>query len=184
MSRFRHAAGLILAVAVFSVAASPGARAEKLIKPFLGTYVGSSISHVGEGLTKRDLKVVIKAIDNGFSLSWMTVWIRSSDKKKIRRSFTIRFQTTRRTKVFAAAMRTNMFGKRIPLDPMKGEPYFWASIVGKTLTVSGVHVTENGGYEVQVYKRTLTKDGMHVLFERLRDGKPLRSITGELKRAK
>jgi hypothetical protein len=37
---------------------------------------------------------------------------------------------------------------------------------------------------MQTYHRTLTDDGMHLEFSRLRDGVPLRSITGTLARVR
>ena len=41
-------------------------------------------------------------------------------------------------------------------------------------------VTDDGGYEMQVYDRTLTGDGMDLNFTRVRDGKTLKNITGSL----
>ncbi len=41
-------------------------------------------------------------------------------------------------------------------------------------------VTDDGGYEMQVYDRTLTKGGMDLKFSRVHDGKTLKQITGSL----
>ena len=41
-------------------------------------------------------------------------------------------------------------------------------------------VTDDGGYEMQVYDRTITGNGMDLKFSRVRDGKTLKLITGSL----
>ena len=45
-------------------------------------------------------------------------------------------------------------------------------------------INDDGGYEMQVYHRTLTDDGMRVEFQRIRDGAAQRTVTGVLKRTK
>ena len=79
-----------------------------------------------------------------------------------------------------------MFGKQVPIDPISGkDPYYWARIRGKTLWVYNIMVNDDGGYEMQVYQRTLTDDGnMRVEFQRIRDGVPQRAVSGMLKREK
>ena len=77
-------------------------------------------------------------------------------------------------------MKKNVFGKSVPLDPIKGEPYVWARIHGKTLTVHAMMVTDDGVYEMQVYDRTITGNGMDLKFSRVRDGKTPKLITGSL----
>lgn len=154
------------------------------IDPFVGKYDGKSISHSGNNeLSARDLSVTIKKKSRGFSVRWTTVIYREKGKSD-RRTFEISFSPSKRQGIYAAMMASNIFGRAIPHDPMSGEPYFWASIRGKSLYIYGVHVTDHGGYEIQVYKRTLIPDGMQVVFSRLRDGKKLKEITGELKRHK
>ena len=81
-------------------------------------------------------------------------------------------------------MRTNVFGAAVPLDPLKGDPYVWAAIRGKSLFVYGLIVTDDGGYELQVYQRTLTPSGLTVRFQRIHNGKEHKDITGEVKRVK
>ena len=65
---------------------------------------------------------------------------------------------------------------------MKGEPYFWAHIEGDTLTVQGMHVRDDGGYEMQTYERTLTAEGMVLEFRRVADGVVMKTIEGFLER--
>lgn len=65
---------------------------------------------------------------------------------------------------------------------MKNEPYIWARIKGETLTVYAMHVIDDGSYEMQIYDRTLTADGMRLDFRRHRPGGDVKRITGVLKR--
>ncbi len=80
-------------------------------------------------------------------------------------------------------MRSGLFGKRVPNDPLKGEPFFWARIVDRTLTIHALYITDDGGYEMQVYERKLDDDGnMELIFKRFRNGEPIRDVTGKLLR--
>ncbi len=170
----------------FAVLTAPPAAAADLIGPFLGTYEGRSIARpagAGDELSARDLSVEIRKEARGFSVEWTTIIYRAKGKSD-RRKFRIRFAETRRHAIYGAMMATNIFGRAVPHDPLKGDPYFWASIRGKSLFVYGIHVTDDGGYELQSYQRTLTPNGMTVHFRRLRNGEKLREITGRLKRVK
>jgi hypothetical protein len=79
-------------------------------------------------------------------------------------------------------MHRDTFGHAEPLDPLKGEPYVWAGISGPTLTVHALLITNDGGYEIQVYRRTLTADGMALTFSRNRNGRELKTVYGVLGR--
>ncbi len=81
-------------------------------------------------------------------------------------------------------MRKDVFGNRAPNDPMKGDPYVWARLRGDTLTVYALIVTPDGSYDMQVYDRTLTKNGMKLDFKRFLEGQKVKSIKGELQRIK
>ena len=178
-SRFAPILFVVAAFAAIAAFAGPAPAAERTIKNFYGTYVGRSISTVGEGLSQRDLNVVIKKHKNGFTVDWTTV-TRMADGKVKSKSYSINFRATQRSGIFASAMRNNVFGGAEPLDPLKGDPYFWAGIKGDTLTVHALLITDDGGYEMQIYERTLTEDGLLLKFSRNRDGAPLRFITGTL----
>ena len=112
-SRFAPVLFCIAALAAF---AGPAPAAERAIKDFYGTYVGRSISNIGEGLSQRDLNVVIKKHKKGFTLDWTTV-TRKADGKVKSKSYSINFRATQRSGIFASAMRNNVFGGAEPLDP-------------------------------------------------------------------
>lgn len=174
----------VIALASFLVmvfAAGAAGAQDRPIEDFFGSYVGRSISVIGEGLSQRDLNVTIKKHKDGFTLDWSTV-TRRHDGKMRSKSYSINFRPTKRPGIFASAMRNNVFGGAEPLDPLKGDPYVWAGIQGDTLTVHAMLITDDGGYEMQVYERTLTEDGMFLKFSRNRDGVQAKFITGTLTR--
>lgn len=177
---------LSLPVVILVVAAMSAARAEqtKNIEDFYGSYVGQSISVEGEGLTPRDLSVKIKSAEGGFNVSWTTITKRVDGTKR-KKSYSIDFAVSKRKGIYSSAMRRDMFGNRRPIDPLAGGvPFVWATLKGSSLTVHALLITDDGGYELQSYVRTLTDEGLRLEFNRFRNGKAMRTITGELKRQK
>lgn len=174
------AAGLLGLLILFG---APSLAAAEPIDRFAGKYEGTASSKLHSGLADRDLNFEITKTDKGFIISWTTLIPKKTGEPK-RKSYRIQFNQSRRPKLFAAAMRRNVFGAPVPLDPIKGDPYMWASIRGNTLGVYGIHVTEDGGYELQIYERTLAPGGMKIVFKRIRNGKPLKDIVGFAKKVK
>ncbi|WP_299686428.1 hypothetical protein [uncultured Tateyamaria sp.] len=150
------------------------ARAE--IAKFAGSYEGSAEVTAADG-TKipRDMSVDISETKEGFQVKWTSVTYRSDGRTK-EKSYTIDFVPSGRAAVYAAAQQKNVFGHRVQLDPMKGEPYVWARIDGDTLTVYSLFVSEAGGYSLQQYDRTLADGGLDLRFQNIRDGEILRAV--------
>jgi hypothetical protein len=172
----------VLSVAVCLAAAPPpGAAAESALDRFFGDYTGRSIQATPEqGLEARDLDVKISPHGSGFVLAWTTVIYRA--KKPTRKTYSVEFGRTERVGIFSSAMRRDVFGHEGPLDPLEGEPYVWARLAGSTLTIFALLITDEGGYEIQTYDRTLTDDGLELRYTRDRNGKILPPVTGSLKR--
>jgi hypothetical protein len=103
-------------------------------------------------------------------------------QKPTRKTYSVEFGPTDRDGIYASAMHRDVFGHQEPLDPLKGEPYVWARLSGDTLTIFALLITDEGGYEIQTYDRTLTNDGLELRYTRDRDGKTLPPVTGSLKR--
>lgn len=157
------------------------ADAGDVIDPFVGEYEGHVTLIDGDKEVERDLGVKISKMKKGFNIQW-TAATRKADGKLKTKEYTIAFLPTSRSNVFAAAMKTNVFGGKVPLDPMKGDPYFWSRIIGDTLTLFALLVRDDGGYELQVYDRTLRSEGLQLKYSRIRDGQPLRTIETLLRR--
>ncbi len=157
-------------------------RHDASIAEFVGDYVGEATMVTADGETqRRDLSVSIRGTDEGFSVKWTTVTYKPTGKTK-EKSYEIEFRPTDRHWIYSAAMRRNVFGHEVPLDPMKGEPFVWARIMGKTLTVYSLFIDDMGGYELQQYDRTLADGGLQLEFKRFRNGEMMRSVTAFLKR--
>jgi hypothetical protein len=153
------------------------------LEPFFGRYLGGSTSIVGEGLSHRDYTIEIEPyMKTGFTMKWITI-IRYTERTPKTKSHKMSFLPFgARPGIFYSAFKKNLFGNLRPSDPLTGAPYVWAALNGNTLTMNALYITDNGGYELQIFKRTLEDKGLNSHFERIRDGKRLRLITGRLER--
>jgi hypothetical protein len=156
------------------------AHAAEDIERFFGTFAGKGVAYEDGQASERDMSVEIGPAEGpGFVVAWTTVTRRADGSPK-RKNYRIRFVPTERKHVYSSAMRTNMFGRAVPMDPLKGEPYVWATLEGDLLKVHVMEITDDFGYEMQVYERRLTKDGMEVKFSRIRDGLRQRDVEASL----
>ena len=140
---------------------------------------------ISDEVSPRDITVTIEPgeEDHEFYLEWTLVSVKSSGKLK-RTQYRIRFAKTRRDGLYKSKMRKDMFGNEQPLNPIKGEPYVWARIEGDTMTVHTLLITDEGGYEMQTHRRTLTTEGMSLKFTRVRNDEVKRTVTGSLVKVK
>jgi hypothetical protein len=144
-----HPMHIIRALVVLTVIAWSAAAAQaqdKRISAFFGEYEGNSISSTEQGLSQRDLSVSIQPKDEGFSLKWTTITYKTAGEAKPK-AYSIDFRSSAHPNNFASEMRKKKFGGRVPLDPLKGEPYVWSRLHRSTLTVHALMITSDGGYE-------------------------------------
>jgi len=168
----------IAALIVVFLSLAPVARAD--ITRFVGEYTGSAEMVAADGTrTPRDMSVRISETKKGFTVKWTTITHKPDGRTKIS-PYSIDFLPTDRPNIYSAAMKQNVFGHAVQLDPMKGEPFVWGRIVGDMLTVYSLFVAEDGGYELQQYDRTLADGGLQLVFTRLRNGKSKRSVSAFL----
>jgi len=168
-------------VILFGISAAAGAWAAEPqgIAQFYGSFAGSGVVSSRDssylGVTIRDLDVTIRPLGQGFEIIWTTVIRRRApDRPKIRRkSQRMAFVSTGRPDVYRS-LNTG--------DPLSGRPFAWARLHGKSLFTYVLVVTPDGAYEMQRYARTLTRKGMAVQFQRLRDGESVRTVEGHLVR--
>lgn len=148
---------------------------------FVGDYDGSYSAADGDVKKNRDLSVSIRQIKRGFNVGWSTTTFKNGKPKT--KKYSIDFLESDRENIFAAAQKKNVFGGRDPLDPMKGEPYAWARLEGRKLSVFVLTIDDHGGYEMQTYDRTLVgDDNLEVGFTRIRNGEVLKKLEATLKR--
>ncbi len=148
------------------------------VEDFYGQYIGHATS---DAAVERDLSVTIgPTAKPGFFVNWTTV---SHKKKGIKRKvYQIKFRTSEREGIYSSAMRTNVFGGEVSLDPLNGDPFVWARIKGDTLTVHTLMIMEDGGYEMQIYNRSLNAQGLLLEYSRMRTGERMRQVTTQLVR--
>ena len=167
-----------LCIALLLVATPSLARAgDRPIADFFGHYVGNAMAKTEDsrylGFEIRDLDVIIEGAENGgFVLSWTT--IRRQNGKEAKR--------TEQTMFFRPGFVPTVFGPEKQGDPAKGEDVSWARIEGDTLYTYLMAVSDKGDYELQIYTRRLTGNGMELEFGRYRDGERVRKVTGKLRR--
>lgn len=172
--------GLMVFVFLMAALAAQIARAD--IADFVGTFAGSAEMAMADGSTQqRDLNVQITQTKTGFRVGWTTVTYRPDGTTKAK-SYEVDFVPTDRDGVYAAAQKKNVFGHEVQLDPMKGEPYVWARIVGDMMTVYSLFVDGDGGYEIQQFDRKLAEGGLTLDFNRLRNGEKQRTVSTFLTR--
>jgi hypothetical protein len=153
------------------------------IERFYGTYAGEAISESGDELDKRDINAEVTPQGKGFKVKFTVVVKRGKDRPK-RDEYTIVFSPTKRPGIYSSAMRTDVFGNAVPLDPLAGDPYMWARMEGDKFWRYALFVTDSGGYEMQTYEYTLVPGGMNLRYSRVRDGEVLRTVTGKLKKVR
>ncbi len=178
-----HQGILRAALALGVLVAATGSQADTAnISRFVGYYEGDAEVTQLNGQTElRSMDVWIKETKDGFFVEWHTAVSRAEGRQK-KKTYKIDFQASERPGVFAAAMTTNVFGHTVQMNPMKGEPYVWARIIGETLTVFSLYVAENGDYLMQQYDRTLVENGLRLNFSLHRNGMPSHSVQTYLKR--
>lgn len=148
---------------------------------FLGSYVGQADEVLSGESETRDLSTTIEATDDGFTVSWTSVIYRA-DGQPSKKSYEIEFVPSGRDSIYGSAMATNVFGKQVPLDPLRGEPFVWSRFEGDTFTVFSLFINVEGEYEMQEYHRTLVDGGLDLLFRRVSKGVPQREIRAFLAR--
>lgn len=173
-------AGLLFAVILLGF--SPARAQTSSIDAFFGSYEGTTIFDPDER-KNRELTVIVRPFDkDGFSVRWRTLIFKLGTEAPTGRTQVIYFKPSKRSPhVFAATSPDDAAGLASGV-PLEGRPFAWARILGKTLTVNVLTISEIGDYVVQTYDRTLTRNGLALRFVRLRNGEVEQRILGELDR--
>lgn len=171
----------LLVTTLFLFLAVLNCQADKaIIEKFVGEFKGDVKISESEN---RTLHVNVRQINDGFNVSWKTIIHKSSGSGKSK-SYSIDFIRSDREGIYGSAMKTNLFGGQEALDPIKGEPYFWARLDSSKLTIYGMLITEDGDYEVQRYDRIIEgeDDDMLLEYTLTRGEEVIRTITATLLR--
>lgn len=172
----RKLASLVAMLIIFAAPVQAGS-----IERFTGVFSGELEIKINGEMVRRDIRVEIEEKAPGFVVRWETTTHRS-DGSANTKPYVVTFQPSQRAGIYSAAMRTNVFGQAVPLDPMHGEPYVWGRIIDDTLTVFSLFVTDDGGYVMQQFDRTLTEGGLTLDFKSVGNGRVERESSTFLKR--
>lgn len=176
------AAGII-GVAGLAAAAPPA------LEPFFGTYVGvARVENRVTGETRaRDMDIVVGPHgEEGFRIHWVNVSLvdgRRDVPGVERRVQTAMFEPAGQGDFYLEVQEESLFREREQMRPMRGDPVRWAAIDDDTLHVYAFVVLSDGRYEMQIYDRILTDQGLDIHFQRIVDGEVVREITGQTVRA-
>ena len=172
----------VFIASVLSVFSAQAAEARS-INEFYGDFVGHVVTQDKGQEVDRDLSVSIRPAkkQGRFYVKWTTVTHKANGKLK-RKVYHIKFTKTHRPNVFSSAMKTNVFGGAVALDPLKGDPFVWARIKGDTLTVHALIIDDDGDYEMQIYDRTINREGLMLNYTRKDLGNAVKKISTQLVR--
>ena len=153
--------------------------------------IAGTASRVGEKQTEqRDLDVTIEPYKKGgFTIKWITV-VRGADGQRVdddvkRREVEENFIPLEdKENVYILAPKGGLFQKAELPNPLRGEPMRWATIENGAMTIYSMAITNAGGAELQVYRRTLTDKGIDISFLRMHDEKVVVHMEGTLVRTK
>ena len=175
---YRHGLWVLVAAAVLLQVTVLRAQQTVPLDAFVGVWEGSAIAENADslyfGVTTRDMNVEVRPVAGGFRIVWTAVLRQGGDPQNpdvYRRSAEL---------VFQAADRPNLYEAESSGNPLEGGVQSWARLHGSTLSVYQLTLNEQGGYELTSYDRTLSGTGMELTFQRLRDGEPVRTVTGRL----
>jgi hypothetical protein len=170
-------AALALAAAAF---AAPASAQDLTIKPFFGSFAGSGVAKSEDslyfGVSVRDVDVEIRPTADGFRIAWTTVLRQGGDPNKpiVKKNAS--------AAEFVATAKANFFAGKANGDPLQGKSVVWATIKRNTLTAHFVSVDEDGRPEVQSYSRTLTGEGMDLVYSRVVGDEKMRTVKAKLTR--
>ena len=171
---FAVCAGLLM----LAIPCSSSAQSPLPIAAFAGTWEGVGVAENSDslyfGVSTRDLNVRITPASRGFEVFWTTL---------VRGGGSPENPDTRRREarlVFEATDDPEIFQSDDSGNPITGGVMSWARLHGQTLSIYQMALNDRGGYELTSYDRTLTGVGMEFEFRRLRDGEPVRTVSGRL----
>jgi hypothetical protein len=151
------------------LAAGPAFGQDSLPSSFYGDWQGEELT-VEDGsngleVTAEDLGVRIESDGSGFRMHWRALSRERAGGALTRREVEARFEPAGRPGVFAfdpgqSSLLLRLFGNPSTNNPLEGEPLLWARLDGETLSVYGLAINAEGGFDLYQHVRTLTGEGM------------------------
>ena len=154
------------------------------VKDLVGVYLGrATVRDLETNQTEeRDIDVEITPFDRtGFRIRWVNVTL-VDGKRNVpgvkRRVAELAFRPSKNRTFFVEAPEVNVFAEREETTPLGGDPLRWAVQDAGGLHVYSLTILDDGRYELQTYSRKRNATGIDLRYERVVDGRPVRSIEG------
>lgn len=182
----RLAAALMLAPIAFIVPSTGRAEdSSTSVKSLTGIYLGrATVKDLASGATEeRDIDVEVTPYErDGFRIRWVNVTL-VDGKRSVpgvkRRVSELAFKPAKGRGFFVEVPQRNVFAEREEVKPLGGDPVRWAVQDAAGLHVYSFVILPDGRYELQTYSRRRTASGIDLHYERVVDGKLLRTIDGK-----
>jgi hypothetical protein len=173
----------LLAAALAIAPPTPAADPPPL-KDLMGVYLGRATvkDHDTNATEERDIDVEMTPFERtGFRIRWVNVTL-VDGKRNVpgvkRRVSELAFRPAKGGKFFVEAPAVNLFAEREEVAPMGGDPVRWAVLDAGGLHVYAFFLLDDGRYELQTYTRRRAGTGIELAYQRVVDGKLMRSIDG------
>jgi hypothetical protein len=184
-TRVFAAAGVLVLAAIATPLPALAADPAAALKPMLGVYLGrATVKDLDTQLTEeRDIDVEVTPFDrDGFRIRWVNVTLvdgRRNLPGVKRRVSELTFKPAKGRNFFVEVTQANVFAEREEVQPLGGDPVWWAGQDAGGLHVHSFVILGDGRYELQTYSRKRTDSGIALRYERVVDGKLVRTIDGQ-----
>jgi hypothetical protein len=179
----------LLPMAVQCVLAAPGGDGAAQLKDLMGTYLGRAVvKDLDTNQTEeREIDVEISPFKgNGFHIRWVNVTLVEGrrDLPGVKRRISeAAFTPAKGQNFFVEAPERSVFAEREEVSLLGGNPVRWAVLDAAGLHLYAFVVLDDGRYELQTYSRRRTARGIDLYYERVVDGKRVRTINGQAVKA-
>ncbi len=169
----------VIILGTFAIFASSAARADISLKAFEGLWEGNATSETESStvfpLTVREMDVEIRVKeDNSFIINWRTLQREKGDPSQ---PDAVLKETTRK---FIPKTPGRVWKMAVTEDIYDGGTVSWAVLDTQALTIYSMILRDDGGFDMQIYRRTLTGLNMKLDFTALRNGAVRRTVSGTL----
>lgn len=174
-------------VAGIAAALSDGGAMAATIDDFVGRWQGIELEISGDApdlaLEPGHLDFEIGRKDGGFRISW--TGLGRADNGLRPQTVEADFVPTERPGVFAydpgsPSLLGRLFADPSTGNPLEGDTLLWARLEGETLTVYGLSIGSDGGFELERYARTLDDGGIAVRYTHRAENDRVVTVEGRL----
>ena len=151
--------------------ASPALAQGPLPDAFYGDWRGMELTtREGGGdveVIPDDLNFRIQPDGNGFLMQWTGLTFDGDQGRLTRQHIEARFEPSDRPGVFTfkpeqSSLLLGLFGDPATHNPLEGEPLLWARYDDGTLSVYGIAIDDDGGFDLYQHVRSVTGNNMTV----------------------